>query len=241
MAESIDTAVIDTAASRAADIVSGYFREPIRTLESMTDPIAAALAVPVGRKALTAGKLDGLIAPFGARLLDMPEVPVYGAGFIAAHDLLSDARSHLSWWQGTDRRQLVLAAQSVNKERIDYSELEWFRVPLASGGAHVAGPYVDYLCSDEYTITIAAPVSVDGVFAGVAAFDILIEDAERELMALFDELDVDVTIVNGVGRVVSSTDPRRATGDFIRDGDVPGAVRRPCADIALEVLVAGRE
>lgn len=232
------TVSVDTAA-RAVAVITDYLRPPIAELESLAEPIARALADEFDAGPVTANKLDAIVEPYASQLLNMPNVPVYGAGFIAALDLLSDARSYLSWWQGSDRRKLILAAQTVNKERIDYSELEWFRIPLLNGTSHVAGPYVDYLCSDEYTITIATPVQSNGQFLGVLAFDLLIDAVEKQLTPMLRELGAHVTLVNGVSRVVVSTDAEWATGDVIR-GSVDGYVRQSCEDIALDVLVGER-
>lgn len=227
------------AAESAARIVSDYFRGPIGTLESLVEPLAAALADASGATGLTAAQIDDIVAPFASNLREMRPVPVYGAGFIVALDRLRDARGHLAWWQASQWRKLVLAAQSVNKERIDYSELEWYRVPEQTGRSHVAGPYVDYLCSDEYTITIATPVSIADEFAGVLAFDLLIDEVEHQLTPRLDALGVDVTLVNGVGRVVISTDPHRVTGDSVR-GEASDCERVACEAVALDVLVSPR-
>lgn len=226
-------------AEDAAGVVADYFRGPIGTLESLIAPLADTLAAPHVSGQLTAAQVDVLVEPFADALRAMRPVPVYGAGFIAAVDRLRDARSHLAWWQGEDWRKLVLAVQTVNKERIDYRELEWYRVPETTGRSHVAGPYVDYLCSDEYTITIATPVRVGDDFLGVLAFDLLIDEVEQQLTPRLDALGIDVTLVNGVGRVVISTDPRRATGDSVR-GEVDGCERVPCEGVALDVLVSPR-
>lgn len=236
--EEVMVLITSPTAEQAAEIVSNYFRASMGELEGMSAPLAVALRPELSAETLTTAKLDALVEPFAMRLLDMPDVPVYGAGFIAAIDMLADARSHLSWWQGDGRRKLVLAAQSVNKERIDYSELEWFRVPMTTGSTHVAGPYVDYLCSDEYTITIATPVYVNDAFVGVVAYDLLIEEVERRLTPRLDELGLDVTITNGVGRVVISTNPLHATGDFVREATA--SKRSQCGDLALDVIVTSR-
>lgn len=226
-----------TAVHEAAAIVEGYFGTPIRTLLSWVEPLAARIDYEQRIGPLTRARLDGMVEPYALDALDLPDVPVYGAGFIAAIDLLADARSHLAWWQGTERRQLVLASQSVNKEHIDYSELEWYRVPLSSGEPHVAGPYVDYLCSDEYTITIAVPVTIDGAFAGVAGLDLLVGEVERQLTPRFAALGHQVTLTNGVGRVVVSTDPRCATGDSVRGSRLAELPRATCHGVALDVIV----
>ncbi|MFD5214579.1 cache domain-containing protein [Microbacterium sp. NPDC058345] len=226
-----------TAPAAAAKIVEDYFGDPIRMLLSWIDPVSEQLAAALHDGGLTRARLDSLIEPYALRTLDLPNVPVYGAGFIAAIDLLSDAHSHLAWWQGAERRRLVLASQSVNKEHIDYSELEWYRIPMSTGAPHVAGPYVDYLCSDEYTITVAVPATADGAQLGVAGLDLLVSEVERELTPRFAALGQQVTLTNGLGRVVVSTNPRSATGDTVRGSRLADLPRISCAGVALDVIV----
>ncbi|MFJ4044971.1 cache domain-containing protein [Microbacterium sp. NPDC089987] len=228
-----------TAPAAAARIVEEYFSSPIRMLDSWVGSCAHELAQLLDEGALTRPRLDAIVEPYAERTLALGAVPVYGAGFIAAIGLLSDARSHLAWWQGEGGRQLVLASQTVNKEYIDYSELEWYRVPMSTGRPHIAGPYVDYLCSDEYTITIAVPASAGTRLLGVAGLDLLVAEVERELTPRFASLGHQVTLVNGVGRVVVSTDPRCATGDSVRGSRLSDLPRMSCSGIALDVIVEG--
>lgn len=234
------TTTLTTAPAEAARIVEAYFDAPIRCLQNWVEPCAHRLSTTLRSEPLVRATLDAVVEPYAAQTLTLPDVPVYGAGFIAAIDLLSDAHSHLAWWQGADHRKLVLASQSVNKEHIDYSELEWYRVPMQTFQPHVAGPYVDYLCSDEYTITIAVPALADGRFLGVAGLDLLVAAVERELTPRFAALNQQVTLVNGVGRVVVSTDPRVATGDSVRGTRLAELTRISCAGIALDVIVEDR-
>jgi hypothetical protein len=222
--------------STHAAIVTDYFGRAIAELATWQSRLADELRDARSSGPMTTDVLDGLVAPYAYRAFDAVDLPVYGAGFIAAVDSLSDARSHLAWWQGAHRTQLVLAAQSINKQHIDYSELEWYRVPLETGAAHVAGPYVDYLCSDEYTITVAAPVVLDDAFVGVAGLDLLIDQVERDLTPRLAALGDDISIVNGVGRVLLSTSPRRETGDSIRREALDALRRFPCPGMALEVV-----
>ncbi|WP_217183607.1 cache domain-containing protein [Streptomyces sp. AC495_CC817] len=231
------TGIETTAIHAAAEIVQDYFSAPIRALVGWAQPLASDVEEARRSAPLTASRLDGLVEPHALATLDLPGVPVYGAGFIAAIDLLSDAHSHLAWWQGEERRQLVLASQTVNKENIDYSALEWYRVPMASGEPHVAGPYVDYLCSDEYTITIAVPVVIGDERIGVAGLDLLVAAVEKELTPRFAALGQQVTLTNGVGRVVVSTDPRCATGDSVRGSRLAALPRLACEGVALDVIV----
>ncbi|MBH0022924.1 cache domain-containing protein [Salinibacterium sp. SWN248] len=223
-------------AARAAAIVSQYFSAPIASLEATALLLGTELAASGNLGPLSSQQIDALVEPHALATVALPDVHIYGAGFIATVGLLTDERNHLSWWQGDDPKRLLLAAQSVNKEHIDYSELEWFRVPMETGRGHVAGPYVDYLCSDEYTITIAAPVHIDGTFVGVAGLDLLIDSVERQLLPKLAELGDKVTLVNSVGRVVISTDPRHATGDAVRGGALAELERTECEGVALEII-----
>ncbi|AMB57636.1 cache domain-containing protein [Microterricola viridarii] len=224
-------------ALRAAEIVSEYFSAPISALEQTAQTLGGQLAEARSAGQLTAAQLDLLVEPHAHTALALAEARVYGAGFIAAVDLLSGARNHLSWWQGDDRGKLVLAAQSVNKEFIDYSDFEWYRVPMMTGASHVAGPHVDYLCSDEYTVTVAAPVHIDGDFVGVAGLDMLIDSVERQLMPRLSALDAPVTLVNGVGRVIVSTDAGHTTGDAVRGGRLAELARTRCAGVELDIIL----
>jgi hypothetical protein len=108
---------------------------------------------------------------------------------------------------------------------------------MSTGLPHVAGPYVDYLCSDEYTITITVPVVIEETPLGVAALDLLVSEVERELTPRFTALGQQVTLVNGVGRVVVSTDPRCAAGDSVRGSRLASLPRIPCQGVALDVIV----
>jgi hypothetical protein len=231
------TMTADETVRAAADIVAEYFSGPTRSLLEWVGPFAERIAAVRRSEALTSGRIDALVEPHALDTLETTDAPVYGAGFIAAIDLPADARSHLAWWQGEDRRQLVLAAQSLNKENIDYSVLEWYRIPMATGRPHMAGPYVDYLCSDEYTITIAVPAEIDGERIGVAGLDMLVSEVERDLLPRLAELDREITVINSIGRIVLSTDPQCATGDAVRSTRWAELPRFACADVPLEVIV----
>ena len=64
-------------------------------------------------------------------------------------------------------------------EFYDYTTTDWYREPERTGAPTLAGPYVDFICTHEYTFTLAAPVRRAGRFIGVAAADILATQVER--------------------------------------------------------------
>ncbi|GAA1853004.1 cache domain-containing protein [Microbacterium koreense] len=228
------TTPADSVIDEAADIVAAYFSRLLPVLESHAQQLSAQLD-GLASEGLTAARVDELVKPHAGAIMDDAGEPVYGAGFIATVDLLDDAPSHLAWWQGEDRRKLVFPPQSV-KQGIDYRELEWFRVPLMSGRSHIAGPYVDYLCSDEYTMTAATPVRAGGRFAGVAGLDVVVEAIERRLTPPLRALGAELVLVNGVDRVLVSTDPRYGAGDVLRPAQAVVMTRRRCDQVDLDIL-----
>ena len=99
---------------------------------------------------------------------------------------------------------------------------KWWRVPALTGRRHITGPYVDYLCTDEYTLTLTEPVFHGGVSIGVVGADIYAEDLERMLLPELRAAGSSVTLVNSSSRVVVSTDVHLATGSLLRlDGLAP--------------------
>ncbi|MFS0866621.1 cache domain-containing protein [Microbacterium sp. 179-B 1A2 NHS] len=224
----------DAAVDAAAAAATAYFDAILPSLEQHAERIAEAIRT-AGSEGLTAARIDELVEPHAFSVLDHADEPVYGAGFIATVDLLTDTASHLAWWQGAERRKLVFPAESV-KQGIDYRELDWFRIPMTTGRPHVAGPYVDYLCSDEYTMTAAWPVRIDGAFVGVAGLDVLIDTIERRLTPPLRALGVPLLLVNGVNRVLVSTDVRFSAGDVLRPDRVEILDRRASERVDLAIV-----
>lgn len=152
---------------------------------------------------------------------------VIGAGFVATPGVLSDSPWHLAWWLGerntfemspggpSIRRLLTVDDPSADGFR-DYTTLEWWRVPAETGHAHVTGPYVDYLCTDDYTMTLTVPIFLDDQLIGMMGADQYVTDIERQLMPVLRATGLLLTLVNSTGRVVLSTDPSTATGTLLR-------------------------
>lgn len=229
--------ITDTSpATRAVDVVNDFFGSALDSLADWCDELAADLAaVPIGR--LTASGLDDMVRPYAARTLADARTPAYGAGFVAATDLLPGVGQHLSWWQGPDGELLTQASRTFNTWQLDYSEFEWFRVPLLTGRPHIAGPGVDYLCCEEYTMTVAIPVLIGGRFAGIAGLDLLVDSIERRLIPLLRGEGSAITLINEFDRVILSTDLRLETGASIyRSPSDDYAHRHRCGNLPLAVV-----
>lgn len=188
--------------------------------ETRTDTAALlAAAAAEGRKPTTAD-LVGLRPGLHARLgrLDL----MSGAGFVAAPGLLDDAEAWLEWWQtgpGGDVRPLLLDLDPQHSAYSDYTHWEWFALARDTGRRAVAGPYVDYLCSDEYSLTLSLPVTVDGRFTGVAAADVYLPDFEAAVMPVLQRLPGPACLVNSRGRVAVSTYAQHLAGSLLKGPD----------------------
>jgi len=160
------------------------------------------------------------------KLLASADPPLAGAGVVVAPYVLSDEPYWLEWWlAGPDESpgDATRLAADVNPDSVtfrDYTELAWFVEPRETGQRGITGPYVDYLCTDQYTLTFTAPLTSDDRFLGVAGVDVLARWFEQHLFALVDErgdLDDSCVVVNRAGRVVACPAGTWVTGDLIRE------------------------
>ncbi|MGW2934768.1 cache domain-containing protein [Streptomyces sp. NPDC001156] len=230
-----------------------------RTLEAVFDTVAdtrevtTALLTRVsapGRRPMSA---DLAALRPGLHLHLARQELVSGVGFVVAPGLLADVPAWLEWWQtGSDGavRPLLLDLDPRQSAYSDYTHWDWFALPRDTGRRAVAGPYVDYLCSDEYSLTLSAPVHVEGRFAGVAAADVYLRHFEAAVMPLLQGLPRPAHLVNARGRVAASADPAHLAGsltkgpDFgallagARPGRHAGLRLVPCDDIPLVLVVA---
>ncbi|MER6351829.1 cache domain-containing protein [Streptomyces sp. NPDC001634] len=229
-------------------------------LEAVFDAVAATRAdttallarvADQGRRPATVD-LAGLRPGLHARLARQELVS--GVGFVAAPGLLSDVPAWLEWWQtgaDGDVRPLLLDLDPAQSAYSDYTHWDWFALPRDTARRAVAGPYVDYLCSDEYSLTLSAPVHIEGRFAGVAAADVYLRHFEAAVLPLLRGLPGPAHLVNARGRVAASADPAHLAGSLTKGPDFAAALEGarpvawrglrlvPCAGVPL-VLVVGR-
>ncbi|MEL4318102.1 hypothetical protein WJX64_03715 [Leifsonia sp. YIM 134122] len=243
------------------DDIAAVFGDVFAPIADWNVALTAALGSPTARtRRHIDAVVEGLVRPELAREGSL----VVGAGFVAAPDFLADAPWHLAWWLGQGNsfgsdpgssagssaggrrasgrhavRRLEAVEDPASDSFRDHTTLEWWRVPERTGHRHITGPYVDYLCTDDYTLTITDPVFVDGTLVGVVGADVYVTDAERVLLPALRRLGGDASLINASGRIVVSTDPRLATGALLRDPAVTDAVR-DVAHGASVVLPDGR-
>lgn len=198
--------------------------------------------------------LDALVAGLVLPRLTGAEPLLVGAGFIADGEIVRGRDVHFAWWLGpldanpvlgstTEPTRLDLSTRGYTEYLRDFRALEWYRIPATTRHAHVTGPYVDHLCTCDYILTMTMPVHAaiasDGTapgsprMVGVIGADVSVRRLERELLAVFLEVDAPLALVNEEGRVVLSTEPALQVGQ-LADLEGPG---EPCPGTPLRVLV----
>ncbi len=247
-------------AAEIGDLVEGVFATVAR-LHDAVQPLFTG--VPVAGRPAVADL--AVLADLVGDVLRDPAGLVVGAGYVAAPGVLADAPYWLQWWtvQAPGGQPDVLDVET--REDVegfrDYTALPWYAVPAASGRRQVTGPYVDYLCTDEYSLTFTQPVATSRGFAGVVGADVYVRHLERLLVPRMREvaraLGARIALVNAQGRVVCGSSADLVTGALVRDvplGDLwshstarggpgvpapalPGVRLHPCAGLPLGVLV----
>lgn len=219
------TATIGPAAEQVSALFEGLFADIDRMRARLEDLFAGG--------EVDAAAVLTVVEPHARALLDRGIV--LGAGYVAGRDALVDRELYLAWWQGDDQQLLGESDAPASGDPFDYTRREWFRVPQDTGRRHVTGPYVDYVCTDEYVVTCTAPVVVGGRTVGVVGCDILVETLENLLLGTLSSAGA--TLVGDHGRTMVSADHRLAPGTIC---DLAAARRRTeCPGLPLSLVVLG--
>ncbi|MDS0134944.1 MULTISPECIES: cache domain-containing protein [unclassified Amycolatopsis] len=174
---------------------------------------------------------------------------IIGAGFVSAPSVLADSEFGFEWWTGSSSEpsQLFISLDPASENFLDYTRQSWFTVPRDTGRRHINGPYVDYLCTDEYTLTFTIPVFRGDSFAGVVGADVYVREFERTVRPRLRSLGRGAALLNAQGRVIVSNSVRQPTGSLVREADVPawwsagaepGPGLRRCGDSPIVLVTA---
>lgn len=191
------------------------------TLNELAERVAARFAesVPAADDIddLDPSLVDALGADPGARA---------GIGFVFAPGAVRGRTRMLHWYWQTDSQPPARLRANVDPnepEFYDYTMAGWYRQPYTRSKANLTGPYVDYICSNEYVFTMAVPILVGDFFVGLAAADLRAAQIERALTEHLALADSPLVIANDEGRIIASNVGGAVPGAKI------GAVRLPLA------------
>jgi hypothetical protein len=220
-----------TTATMTPAAIAAYIAETIdpvfATIDGWRDAVQSELA---RQPEPTAAALDPFVSDLVHPALEGPGL-ITGAGFVATPGYLTDAPWHLAWWlagTGTrsadDVRRLEAVSDPDSEDFRDYTGLEWWRVPERTGTRHLTGPYVDYVCTDDYTVTITTPVRVAGRMVGIVGTDVYAWRLEQDLRQVIRGAGAPCAVVNASGRIVTATDSLREPGSILRLDGLPEAL-----------------
>ncbi|GAB3596538.1 cache domain-containing protein [Angustibacter peucedani] len=234
--------------SASADLTTSG-ADVVRAVDDVGDRVHGLLD---GLRTAVAEAFSGGVAPtreglsiedLAAAALRLPDLPLVGAGYVAAPGALSDVPYWLEWWT-TDRdvpaptvERLQVQTDPRADDFRDYTALAWFAGPRDDGMAHLTGPYVDYLCTDEYTLTFTQPVLVDDRFVGVVGADLHVRGLEASVLPTMERLTTPSTLVSATGRVVTSSGTGWVTGDLVRELPSADGELLRCTAVPLALLL----
>ncbi len=222
----------------------------ITALEALVDDVFAVVdqIVVTVEKALDApspGRSElRRVEPLVRHALEQNAI-LHGAGFVAAPGVLSDSEWWLEWFAhavaAQDRvERLVADTNPDGAHFFDYTLMPWYANPAAHGGRVITGPYVDYLCTDDYTLTFTRDVRAAEGFAGVAGVDVRVSLVEDLMLPILRRWRGGVlAVVNELGRVVVSNSASLLSGTLVHDVGDPATgrlVRVPHTELALLTL-----
>ena len=212
--------------SSCVETVETYFHGILDELEAMR----TLLVDLFDRGSVDSAVARARIEPNVRRFLSTTDI--VGAGYVAARGALSDEPLYLAWWQGDDQQLLAESDAPGTGDPLDYTRHPWFRTPERTGQSYVTGPYVDFVCTDEYVMTSTAPVLSQGRMVGVVGADTLVETLEGLFLPALRSADA--TLVNDQGRTVVSADPHLATGNLVDLSSYAEVL--PCRDLPMSVV-----
>jgi Cache domain len=198
-------------AARATSLLTGITQRIGQVLARVTDIGAAAESIAAATQAAGPPLRRDDFSPLRrlvAELLRAHAGLAAGAGVVLAPGTLADAPRCIEWWwadQQAQVSQLHVDLDPESAEFYDYTTTEWYREPERTGQPSVAGPYVDFICTRQYTFTLAAPIRCAGRFIGVAGADILAAQVERLVLPGLAGLGRTAVLASGHGRVIAST------------------------------------
>jgi DNA-binding FadR family transcriptional regulator len=209
-------------APEAAGPLEDLAEELARVLAALEDLGARFAALRAVRREDLAPLRETILAVIAGH-----EELVTGAGVITAPGLLADAPRWLEWWWlgAGGPEALRVNLDPAAPDFYDYTTADWYETPRRTGRPWMSGPYVDYLCTNAYAVTLAVPCGE----LGIAAADVLVASLERRVAPALAALGRPAALTNAAGRVIAANSAAVAPGQRLaldgartRSAPVPG-------------------
>lgn len=191
------------------------------SLEDLAQRAGPLLAARRGQPPPTVAGLsvldDYLVAALAA------DAAATGIGIVLGPGTLADRERWIHWfWRppGRPAERLRVNLDPVSCDGYDYTMTEWYRRGREAGTASLTGPYVDYVCSNEYVVTLTVPIGEGADFVGLAGLDVRVAHLEELLLPGMLGLGATVVVVTAEGRVVSSSSALFPPGTTVAGRDL---------------------
>lgn len=149
----------------------------------------------------------------------LSESPVIqGIGFNAERDALADRHYAIAFWRRNGEGPILDNPPETDPEKADYYEyehLDWFENAREGRQRSVAGPYVDYGGTDDYTLTFAGAVSASVGFVGVVAADVAFSVVEQGFAPHMLRVSGPCVVLNRDDRIVVSNRAEYSPGSLL--------------------------
>ena len=206
---------------------------------AVADEVAAAVRSQIGDEIPTSREAFSSVELVARKAIATPGSRIQGAGFVSAVGLLPEDRWWLEWFvrEADDRAGRLEVSTDPNAMGFhDYTRQPWYKIPQATGQPHVTGPYVDNMCSQDYTLTFTKPMTVRNRFVGVAGADIDMRSVEHALLPVLRVVPAAVGVVNADGRTLVSNRGDLVCGELL-PGPIEGFDSAPLPGLPLRVVV----
>jgi hypothetical protein len=166
-----------------------------------------------------------------------------GAGIVSIHPTVTTRARSLMWWVARringqcEPVPLDADLTELGTYQSGLEEIEWYRVPAATRRRHMTGPFVDYMCTDQFAFTFTAPLEISGEFYGVAGIDMTVRSLESRIESILEELSEDAILLANHDLVAISLDPRFATGSRLKPVDLKASTITEVPGTALSIAV----
>jgi hypothetical protein len=215
-------------AARASGLLTGITQRIGHVLARVTDIGATAESIAAATQAAGLPLRRDDFAPLRRLVTELLRAHAglaAGAGLVLAPGTLADAPRCIEWWWADQQARvsrLHVDLDPDSAEFYDYTTTEWYREPERTGQPAVAGPYVDFICTREYTFTLSVPIRCAGQFIGVAGADILAAQVERLVLPGLAGLGRIAVLASGHGRVIASNATALLPGTVLPSTALPG-------------------
>lgn len=166
-----------------------------------------------------------------------------GAGIVSVHPAVTTRSRSLLWWVAhrenprDEPTPLDADLTELGTYQDGLEDIEWYRVPATTGRSHMTGPFVDYMCTDQFAFTFTVPMMIDGEFYGVAGIDMSVRSLEIDIESQMEDLSEATILLANDDLVAISLDPRFATGSKLKPAQLEGYAMTRVPETALFIAV----